>query len=313
MQYALLRLLKERDRTVLNRIRQIGISCALMKLKHTLFPSPEVKAICARDGAYEYLQRYAFAAIDNGAEMWSPKPARKIIWTCWLQGVENAPDVVKKCIASIRQYANGYEVIVLDKTNISNYVKLPVFINEKYAKGIIPHAHYSDMIRIALLQEYGGIWIDSTILLTGTLPDYITNTDLFLFRTWPQGHSCIYNPFFVSCPAHPLLKSMQNLLYTYWEHEERLVSYSIFHLMFTIAINATPQNRALWNNVPIVDGIQMFYIMPQLGKPYSEKAYQLATQLSSLHKLTYKYKEFGIDISKKGTFYDVLINGNKPC
>ena len=297
---------------MLNRLRQIGITCALKKLKHTLFPSAEVKAICARDGAYEYLQRYAYAAKDNGADTWAPQPAKKIIWTCWLQGEENAPELVKKCIASMRQYANGYEVIVLDKMNISHYVKMPEYINRKYEKGIIPHAHYSDMVRLALLQEHGGIWIDSTILLTGKLPDYITKADLFVFRTWPQGHSCIYNPFFVSCPGHPLLKSVLNLLYTYWEHEDRLVSYSIFHLMFTTAINATPQNRELWDGVPVVDGIQMFYIMPQLGKPYSEQAYQLATQLSSIHKLTYKFEQYGIDISKKGIFYDVLINGNKP-
>lgn len=294
-----------------SRLHQIGVACALKKLKHTLFPSAEVKAICARDGAYEYLQRYAYAAKDNGADTWSAKPARKIIWTCWLQGEENAPKIVKKCIASMRQYANGYEVIVVNKTNLSQYVKLPEYINEKYARGIIPHAHYSDMVRLALLQEHGGIWIDSTILLTGKLPEYITGANLFIFRTWPQGHSCIYNPFFVSCPEHPLLNSVLNLLYTYWKHEDKLVSYSIFHLMFTTAINATPQNRALWDSVPVVDGIQMFYIMPQLGKPYNEQAYQLATQLSSIHKLTYKFEQFGIDINKKGTFYDVLINQSK--
>lgn len=38
-----------------------------------------------------------------------------------------------------------------------------------------------------------------------------------------------------------------------------------------------------------------------------------SANFSSVHKLTYKFDEYGIDISKKGTFYDVIINGNKLC
>ncbi|MBO5619568.1 MAG: capsular polysaccharide synthesis protein [Paludibacteraceae bacterium] len=296
---------------MLQRLHQIGIVCALKKLKHTLFPSTEVKAICARDGAYEYLQRYAYVLEKENHQTWHPEKGRKVIWTCWLQGIENAPKVVQKCIESMHEYANGYEVIVLDQSTISDYIELPDYIKEKYRKGIIPHAQYSDLVRLALLQKYGGIWIDSTILLTGEIPNYITRADLFVFRTWMQGHSCIYNPFLVSCPNHPLLGSVLSLLYEYWKNEDKLVSYSIMHLMFTTAIYASPQNQELWEKVPIVDGIQMFYLLPQMNKPYNAEAYHLATQLSSMHKLTYKFAQFGIDTNKEETFYDVLINGKK--
>ena len=297
---------------MLRRVRQIGIACALMKLKHAIFMDADTRNICALNGAYDYLMRYKKALQTNITE-YKAEPSEKIIWTCWLQGVDNAPELVKRCIASMRQYANGYKVEVIDLNNVSQFVQLPDFVISKYKAGIIPHAHFSDMIRLALLERYGGVWIDSTILLTDVLPDYIVDADIFAFRGSGIGHACIYNPFLAAKPHHPIIQSMQQLLYAYWEKENRLVSYSIFHLFFSITIEQSRQNQSLWNNVPIVDGIQMFYIMPQLGKPYSEKAYQLATQLSSLHKLTYKFKELGIDISKKGTFYDVLINGNESC
>ena len=112
---------------------------------------------------------------------------------------------------------------------------------------------------------------------------------------------------------HPIIQSLIQLLYAYWEKENKLVSYSIFHLFFSIAIEESPLNQSLWNKVPNVSGTQMFYLQTRMGEIFDRKAYQLATQLSSLHKLTYKFKEFRIDISIKGTFYDVLINGNKPC
>lgn len=297
---------------MLKRMRQIGVACALKKLKHTLFPSPDAKNICARNGAYEYLQRYAYAAKIETRDVVA-QPERKVIWTCWLQGLENAPKLVQKCVASMRQYANGYEVIVVDNMNVSNYVQLPEYIQGKYAKGIIPHAHYSDIIRVLLLKKYGGVWIDSTILLTGTLPSYITDAELFVFRGYRVGQTFIYNPFLAAHPNHPIINSLLSLLLEYWKKENKLVSYSIFHLFFTIAVESREENRALWEQVPFSYGSQMFYLQPQLGKPYNKKAYQLATQLSAIHKLTYKFDQFGIDINKKGTFYDVLINENESC
>lgn len=281
-------------------------------MKHAVFMDADTRNLCALNGAYEYLQRYK-KTLQTDCTEYKPQPAQKIIWTCWLQGLENAPVLVKKCIDSMRHYANGYQVEVIDLHNLLQYVQLPDFVMSKYKAGIIPHAHFSDMIRLTLLDQYGGVWIDSTILMTDVLPDYIINADLFVFRGSGTGHTRIYNPFLAAKPHHPIIQSMLQLLYAYWENENKLVSYSIFHLFFSIAIENSSLNQSLWSKIPNISGTQMFYIMPQIGKPYNEKAYQLATQLSPIHKLTYKFEQFGIDVNKKGTFYDVLINGNKPC
>lgn len=109
---------------MLKHLRQIGISCALKKLKHTLFMDADARDICARNGAYEYLLRYKNALETDIAE-YKAEPAEKIIWTCWLQGLGNAPILVKRCIESMRQYANGYKVEVIDLNNVSQFVLLP--------------------------------------------------------------------------------------------------------------------------------------------------------------------------------------------
>lgn len=47
-------------------------------------------------------------------------------------------------------------------------------------KGIITNTHFSDLLRIELLINHGGLWLDATTYLTGTLPNYISEND-FLF------------------------------------------------------------------------------------------------------------------------------------
>ena len=110
-------------------------------------------------------------------------PKTKKVWVLWLQGEENAPEIVKACIASTKRAFKGYEYKVLDKSNIHDYIELPDYIEEKYKKGIITHAHYSDIVRVALLSQYGGVWVDATVYCTADgIPSYISDAQLFVFK-----------------------------------------------------------------------------------------------------------------------------------
>ena len=104
------------------------------------------------------------------------------IWQLWLQGFDNAPDIVKKCVKSVKYFCHDKKIIYLDEKNISNYITIPEHIMHKYKKGIISPAHFSDYIRVALLSKYGGLWLDSTILLTDKIPDEIFESKIFLFK-----------------------------------------------------------------------------------------------------------------------------------
>ncbi len=295
------------------RIQKVGILCMLKKVKHILFPDNVTLEIAAGNGAYEYLQRYAYA-FNKNRKSWNRKPKPKIIWTCWWQGMDNAPLLVKKCIASMQQYARDYEVRIIDSQNISQFIHIPNYIVEKYEKGIIPTAHFSDIIRLLLLKQYGGIWIDSTILLTGAMPDYILDADLFLFRysRKPVGGIVSINPFIVACPNHPIIEDVLDLLLEYWKMENKLVAYTIMPLFFTMVVSNSALDNKLWDEVPWTFSNSIVYLGWAFSKKYDSKLYDIYTHLSSIHKLTYKFEQYGIDINKKGTFYDILINGNKP-
>ncbi|WP_217152084.1 capsular polysaccharide synthesis protein [Klebsiella pneumoniae] len=87
-----------------------------------------------------------------------------VIWTAWFQGCSDLPPLIFKCIDSFTKIQNR-KVIVIDKNNYSDYIQLPVTIVDKFNKGMISYTAFSEIIRISLLAEYGGLWLDATIFI----------------------------------------------------------------------------------------------------------------------------------------------------
>ena len=74
----------------------------------------------------------------------------KIVWFSWLQGIDQAPDLVKVCLASQRKHLPDYEFRVFDLSNYQQWIELPEYIVRKYKKGLIPAASFSDLLRLSV-------------------------------------------------------------------------------------------------------------------------------------------------------------------
>ena len=85
------------------------------------------------------------------------------IWLFWNTGLEQAPEIVRTCYQSVKKYA-GRQVVLLTENNVQNYINMPDYLNEKLKSGVLPLAIYTDLMRVALLEHYGGTWMDATIL-----------------------------------------------------------------------------------------------------------------------------------------------------
>jgi hypothetical protein len=88
------------------------------------------------------------------------------IWVCWWQGEAEMPNIVNVCYRSLLKNANGHSVTLIRKNNYQKYVTIPDYIKNKFDKGDISIAHWSDVIRVCLLFEHGGMWIDATYFVT---------------------------------------------------------------------------------------------------------------------------------------------------
>lgn len=97
--------------------------------------------------------------------------APKKIWTYWDNPIK-IPKVVELCMASWKKYHPEYEIVLLTKKNYKGYVTIPEELTTNVNFNDSPQ-RFADLIRIWVLAEHGGIWIDSTILLKGSMEDWL--------------------------------------------------------------------------------------------------------------------------------------------
>ncbi len=225
---------------------------------------------------------------------------REPVWMYWRQGLENAPEIVKKCVESVRHYSER-PVILLTEKNIGEFIRLPGFAEEKLKNGKLPAAIYSDLLRLSLLEHYGGTWIDATVYLTGPLPSYITDSDLFAYQ---DSFGLIENParfanWLLHCrPGNGIIRKTRNMLFAYWEEKDFAPEYLLSYLVFTAAVETAAPGEA---DIPYVSSVYTGLLLKELDQPYREENYRHMISLSPVHKLTYKLKEHVA--CQAGTYY----------
>ena len=236
---------------------------------------------------YETMEKKYRSILEAGVTPGEQQRSNKV-WICWLQGFESAPDLVKACYQSVKQNLRGYEIIALDSANIGDYVQLPDYIEEKRERGALPMAQYSDLIRLAVLCKYGGLWIDATVLCTSAdIMKVIDREPLFVFKSLQlsprdKAPTVASNWCIAACSNHPILLLTQKLLYEYWRNERGLKDYFIFHIFFALAARKYAEE---WNRMPLFNNISPHVLQFELGSEFSEERWSQILSFSSLHKL----------------------------
>lgn len=229
----------------------------------------------------------------------------KTIWFCWLQGIDQAPDLVKKSYKSIKMHNLDFNIIVIDKENFMEYVRIPEIILKKWKSGIISNTHFSDLLRLELLIRYGGIWVDATTFFTDKIPSDLYNLDLFFFaeRNWGDITMNMGNWFIISKSNSKLLIATRELLYEYWRRNNTLQEYFIFHLFFKMA---TEKYEEEYRKVPFYLQDNCHILSHEIFDKYDETRFNQIKKISFVHKLSNKME---IPEDYNNTYYSKLMNG----
>ena len=302
-------------KTYLDILRKKGLYMCLREAKKAIWPIwwtrsgaaiEQIQAERASNYLWRHYKELIMKPLDEAHQAEEPT---RIIWVCWLQGLENAPDIVKKCVASVKRNMPNYEVRVLTAENMFEYVTLPEHIVRKYKNGTISFTHFSDILRTALLVQHGGIWLDATVLLTDALPAQMTDAPLFFLQKSVLSQMPHFgsNWFLVSYKGNPIMKRMLELMYVYWEKQNKVRDYFIYHLFLYLLLTRNEQGVIAQKAIPYIPNVDAHTLQFALFDTYSEMRWQQILSRSVIHKLTWKNKDTNL-LHKKGIYYDHILH-----
>ena len=259
---------------------------------------------------YKLKEKYGHVLEENLSNTETPQDSKKV-WICWFQGEENAPDIVKACIRSLRNQLSDWEIIVLTNNNISKYVEFPDYITEKVG-GAISLTHFSDILRVCLLNRYGGLWLDSTVFCSSReFADYIKTLPLFVYRNVDMARRDIIpivaeSWMIYSKSNQKILLMVEKLLFEYWKNESKSINYFLFHLFFTLS---TEKYSEEWGAVPVFSEVPPNIMGFELMNKYDILRWNQLTRMSDFHNLSYKWPHG--DESDPNTLYNFILRQNQ--
>ena len=216
------------------------------------------------------------------------------IWVCWWQGYDNAPKIVRKCLDSIKRNCGTKKVVIIDESNYKNYVHIPEWIEEKKKKGIISRTHFSDITRLCLLAEHGGIWLDSTFFCIDSLEPYF-NYSLWSIKRPDYLHCSIAKGLFAtyslrcSYENRWIFKTILDLYLHYWEINERQIDYLTLDYMFVLAQQIDERIKNEFEKI-IPNNPNCDELIKVINKKYNEEEWDILKENTRLFKLSWKFK-----------------------
>lgn len=119
---------------------------------------------------------------------------KKIIWMCWFQGYEDmlnkSPNSLNSiCISRWISLNPDWEVKILSQDTIADYVPEYFKIVDRSPCRSMPAR--ADLLRILLLEKFGGVWVDATVYPMKPLSEFyneiVNQTGFFTYRYIPRG------------------------------------------------------------------------------------------------------------------------------
>jgi hypothetical protein len=173
------------------------------------------------------------------------------IYILWFQGFDKAPQVVQWCAASWKRYNPTWNIILLDNTNLKEYVDLN---QVSYSKDI-ELCHLADIVRMILLRDHGGLWVDATAFCHKPLNEWFLPymVEGFFAFDKPYSHLMLSNWFLYAEKNNPILSQWCEETLYYYQVHGTAHTYFVHHYIFE-QLYQDVQFQKEWDKVPKLSG-----------------------------------------------------------
>jgi len=143
------------------------------------------------------------------------------IFTAWLQGRDAAPAIVKQCFERWTTFNPGYTLRILEADEASAALS---GLNVAY----LPPPAYTDILRVKLLLEHGGVWTDATVFAMWPLERWLpalTEPAGFFAYAKPRPENPISSWFLSATPGHIVMQKLWAEILRFWSRPRALRRY----------------------------------------------------------------------------------------
>jgi len=236
----------------------------------------------------------------------------KKIWVCWWDGIDTMPPIIRACYNSIILNAGMYQVTLITKENYTQYINFPDHVLSNVGTGKMSLTHFSNLIRMSLLYNYGGLWLDITFLATAEIK--LEGCSFFTIRTvdfdfkhiakgkW-QGN-CI-----AGVPGHYFFKFIYEFLCEYWRKYSCLMTYHLYDYSINLAYESFPEVKKIFDSLPKFNKNDI--IKYNLNNELDPGVFKHATNDTIFHKLTWKGNFNEKTSNDQLTFYGYILEKYK--
>lgn len=217
------------------------------------------------------------------------------IWVLWWQGEKNMPPIVKLCQKYLRHYAKGFKICLITEQNFSKYVNIPSIILDKLKKNKITITQFSDIMRFALLKQYGGLWIDATVLLTDYIVKHkeIYSSNFYTLKFYDENYFIIshgrWSGYLMGTNIinHPLYEYGLKYFEQYWNNHNVLIDYFLIDYIIEYLYCS---NIKVKNDIDLVPINNKNHELLEriMNNDYKEDVYTTISKDTFFHKLSRK-------------------------
>lgn len=234
----------------LRRKDNIFSSLGLRNMSDKVYNQREAYIISyLKDNITDVIRRYADARVQGEFEESAP------IWVCWWTGLETAPPIVGQCVRSVYQNAGKHKVVFVSSRSYREYIEVPDYFIRKLEAKTMKVAHFCDYLRIALLERYGGLWVDATIFCSELIPDtYFTLPFFTLKSSYTESRYISKYQWVTFCLGgwkhNQFYAFIKEALEAYWQKNDYAIDYLLFDYIIYIAKCNNPYIKQLMDDVP---------------------------------------------------------------
>jgi len=228
------------------------------------------------------------------------------IFLYWVGNEYKLIILLRKLIYLHSKNGKGYNVILLNNQNIYEYIQyIPNYF------GNLCYAHQADFVRVNVICDYGGIWLDSDTLVMDTLDslfDIIETKNGFFIK---QNNAELWNGIFGSKKQTTLMVEWKRKMIQVLDSKKHAISWT--EIGNDMLETFSHQNPLLFHNYEVFNGLDNLYpinfdrcIEEFINKPYDNykniiREYQpLIVLVSCVYRSIENFN------------YDALLNGNMP-